>query len=351
MQKGLQKEKTQKTFQFLKVFFTAVLLSSFTSSLWAHEISPENWMENLYKKLPETRLRDIIIPGTHNSGSYGITKRSPLAPGASKLLAVAKRTASNWAKTQNLTILEQLKKGIRHIDLRIAKHRGQFVLVHGLVSVPLKEVLKDLRIWGIAHPKEIVFIEIVPSSSAPEDVKVLHRELTKELGTFLAFPLLPPNQLTFFDLWEKEKGRPFILLTPPFLKKLSPRYWSKKKVLHSLWTNTQNKTDLMDQLLYGNQRGPGLYNQDLSKFYASELTFTPVTKTIARGLFRIKAPKNLSQLSKPLYERPKKAIDLWLQKELAVNIIKMDFFEKTNLVSACLEANQNVIIQGGKKWH
>ena len=117
-------------------------------------------MKTLYKKLPETRLRDIIIPGTHDSGSYGINKNSPLAPQTNKLFALSKKTTSKWSKTQNLSILKQLKRGIRHIDLKVSKYKGQFSLVSGLVSVPLNDVLKDLKAWAASHPFEIVLIEL-----------------------------------------------------------------------------------------------------------------------------------------------------------------------------------------------
>ncbi len=334
-----------------KILITTILLYSISSPLWSHStLDPENWMKTLYKKLPETRLRDIIIPGTHDSGSYGINKNSPLAPQTNKLFALSKKTTSKWSKTQNLSILKQLKRGIRHIDLKVSKYKGQFSLVSGLVSVPLNDVLKDLKAWAASHPFEIVLIELNLSVQTLRDTKELHREISRHIGPFLAFPMLPPSLLTFGDLWVKERERPLILITPPSFKKLSPRYWNKDKVFHALKPNTQKKSELMNQLLYGIERSPGLYNQDWSKLYASELRLKSSPKVIATGFLKFEAPKNLSQFSRPLFETPSEAIDSWLQKDLEVNIIKVDFFEKTNLVKASLEANKETLIKGGKKW-
>ena len=329
--------------KFLKTksLLITLLLYIISPTLWGHKsLTPENWMKNLYHKLPETRLRDILIPGTNNSGSYNILKTSPLTPKANKLFLLNKELTSNWVKTQNLTVFEQLKNGIRYIDLKLIKHKGQFVLANGLVSTSLDDVLEDLRLWATTHPYEIVLIDTNFNLQTLSEAKELHRAFSSHIGPFLAFPLLPPNLLTFKDLWVKEKGKPLILLTPSFFKKLSPRYWDKKKALQLNKTNAQNKRALLEQILYGGKKGSGLYEQDWSKFYISELIFKPNTKTIAEAFFKNKAPDGLFNFSKPLFKTLSKSVRYWLQKGLPVNIIKMDFFEKTNLIATCLEANK-----------
>ena len=329
-----------------------ILFYLISTPLWCHQqVNTENWMRNLYQKLPETRLRDILIPGTNNSDSYKITNSSPLAPKTSKFFLLQKGMVSNWTKTQNLTILEQLKKGIRYIELNLMKYKGKFFSINGLVGINLNDVLMDLRTWAAKHPHEIVLINANLSLQTLSEAKELHKAIQKNIGQFLAFPLLPPNLLTFKDLWTKEKGRPFIFLTPPSFKKISPRYWDKKKVIQLNKTNSQNKEDLLEQNLYGNEIGPGLFQQDLSKFYISELIFKPNTKTIIKSFFKKGTPKNLLQFSKPLYSLPDKSISHWLRKDLAVNIIKINFFEKTNLITTCLEANKQTLINEGKIWY
>ena len=336
----------------IKNILVILLFYSISTPLKSHQkINPENWMKYLYHKLPETRLRDVLIPGTNNSGSYNITNDSPLLPKASNLFLLNKTIASNWVKTQNLTIFEQLKRGIRYIELNLIKYKGEFFLTDDLISGDLNDVLINLRSWAATHPFEIVFINAKFDFQTLSEAKDLHRRFSKHIGPFLAFPLLPPNRLTFGDLWAKEKGRPLILLTPSSFKKMSPRYWDKKKMLQTSKTNAQNKKVLLDQILYGNEKGPGLYKQDWSKFFISELIFKPNTKTIIKGLFEKSAPKNLLQLSRPLFESSKKSVKYWLQKDLPVNIIKIDFFEKTNLVSTCLEANRKTLIQREKIWY
>ena len=297
-------------------------------------------MEILYEKVPQTRLRDIIIPGTHNSGTYKITKKSKLAPLERKIFKLAKKTVARWGKTQKHNIFTQLTHGIRHIDLRVQRDKKTFVIVHGLISVPLLSILNDLKKWALKRPKEIVFIELITDLPLNKDLKDLNKLIQKHLSSFLVPPFLPPSQLTFENLWVKQKNRSFLLFSNSSFKKLGPLYWDRNLNLKSLWTNTRNKEDLMEQLLYGNRKTPGLYNQDNSKFYASELTFTPDAKTIARGIFRRRAPKSLRQLMPPLFRAPGHFIKYWQSQNLNINIIKMDFYEKTNLVQSAIKANQ-----------
>ncbi len=335
----------------VKNILISLLFYSISPVLLSHpKLNAENWMRNLFHKLPETRIRDVLIPGTHKSGSYNILKTSPLAPNSNKLLLLNKKMTSSWAKTQNLSILEQLQKGIRYIELNLVGHQGEIFLANDLISCNLNDVLKDLRSWAATHPYEIVLINANFAFQTLSEAKELHRKFSRYLGLFLAFPLLPPNLLTFGDLWNNEKGRPLILFTPPSFKKFSPRYWDKKKMLQFSKTNAQNINVLSEQILYGSAKGPGLYRQDWSKFYISEFIFKPNKKSIFKSLFENQNPKGLYKFSKPLFEAPYKAVKSWLQKDLPVNIIKVDFFEKTNLVTTCLEANKETLIQKGKNW-
>ena len=271
----------------VKNILISLLFYSISPVLLSHpKLNAENWMRNLFHKLPETRIRDVLIPGTHKSGSYNILKTSPLAPNSNKLLLLNKRMTSSWAKTQNLSILEQLQKGIRYIELNLVGHQGEIFLANDLISCNLNDVLKDLRSWASTHPYEIVLINANFAFQTLSEAKELHRKFSRYIGLFLAFPLLPPNLLTFGDLWNNEKGRPLILFTPPSFKKFSPRYWDKKKMLQFSKTNAQNINVLSEQILYGSTKGPGLYRQDWSKFYISEFIFKPSTSLEQRRKLR-----------------------------------------------------------------
>ena len=74
-----------------------------TSNTTRYNSDLSSWMgDNLYL-LQNTKLRDLIIPGSHNSGTYCIN---------------TKKLGSSLTKNQNISIYTQLKSGIRYQDLR-----------------------------------------------------------------------------------------------------------------------------------------------------------------------------------------------------------------------------------------
>ena len=48
-------------------------------------LEPSDWVSDLYKKHPEALISDLVLPGTHDSGSYKITANSPPATDAPAL--------------------------------------------------------------------------------------------------------------------------------------------------------------------------------------------------------------------------------------------------------------------------
>ncbi|KAG4102273.1 PLC-like phosphodiesterase, partial [Neocallimastix lanati (nom. inval.)] len=59
------------------------------------------------------------IPGTHDSGTYGIYDR----------------IKARWARTQNLDIYEQLLNGIRYLDIRLETNDDKKIYIsHGYID-------------------------------------------------------------------------------------------------------------------------------------------------------------------------------------------------------------------------
>ena len=89
----------------------------------------------------------MVIPGTHDSGSYSID-------GLKLFSAVA--------RTQNVTVLEQLHRGARFLDLRIAGSGNNVSIFHGCVQGgKFERTLDDIHLFCQDFPGEFVIIEIV----------------------------------------------------------------------------------------------------------------------------------------------------------------------------------------------
>src|SRR5262249_52457274 len=127
-----------------------------------------SWMKEAtsdpaFKNFADRPLKDLVIPGSHDAGSYNMwfgteeTKtKGRLMPdlgGWKKImqkLGISLATAiDNTSKTQERSILQQLEAGSRFLDLRAKKEPGTtdtYWMVHNLnwTNVPLTIALNDV---------------------------------------------------------------------------------------------------------------------------------------------------------------------------------------------------------------
>lgn len=98
-----------------------------------------------------TYLSELNIAGTHDS-------------------ATAYVAMENTARCQDKTIAEQLKMGVRLLDIRLTKKAGEFYLVHSLADcyideaktkrMPFGEVLADCKSFLEENPNETIIVSI-----------------------------------------------------------------------------------------------------------------------------------------------------------------------------------------------
>lgn len=124
------------------------------------------WMSDI---LDTTKLVNVNIPGTHDSGTHG--------------------TIVPFAKTQDWTIEEQLNEGIRFLDIRLSKIISKdtlpgnilpsfYILMHGLAPVGgnfMEDVYTPVYNFLSKNPSEMIFMSIKSEKSTllidHEDIK------------------------------------------------------------------------------------------------------------------------------------------------------------------------------------
>ena len=77
-------------------------------------------------------IKEICLPGSHNSFSYNCNTKMKPAQEFSSFPKFLNNLLKSWSETQTLSITEQLEQGIRYFDLRIEKHENTIYTVHGL---------------------------------------------------------------------------------------------------------------------------------------------------------------------------------------------------------------------------
>jgi len=167
--------------------------------------------------LPLTR---IPIPGTPDSGSCGITNRSPWAltgvnqfgfltelPGFLQDLIV-KPIATGWGKTQSKDLYDQFSDGIRYVDLRLNNEPdGHVYLEHGLRSAPFTDVVDDIGAFATEHPREALVIYVQGISNfTPETHAAVIAQMDTAFGSRMARRALGTSA-TLANLWAADRPR------------------------------------------------------------------------------------------------------------------------------------------------
>jgi hypothetical protein len=113
----------------------------------SNKTTVSNWMEQLSNELQDRNLKEIVIPGSHDSGCYRMSSR----------------VGAPWTLCQSLSIFDQLHCGVRYFDLRFGyfKQGDEFWIMHHAWSsrVNLFEVLESLVNFLELHTKEIVILQ------------------------------------------------------------------------------------------------------------------------------------------------------------------------------------------------
>jgi len=117
---------------------------------YAHE--NHDWMTKLTAISPDKKIRDLVIPGTHDSASVTISKWAPF---------------SAVGLCQIVSVIEQLRRGARYLDLRIGAKTDSslvddIVIVHGILKgAPFPDVVDEIDKFLTENPREFVILEII----------------------------------------------------------------------------------------------------------------------------------------------------------------------------------------------
>ena len=127
------------------------------------------WMQDRLDSLGDRPLKRLVLPAWHDSAMY--------QSGLLKLLA----------RTQDLTIYQQLSYGIRYFDLRPQWHDGKLSIHHGAVTGPsLAEVLDDVRRFAAEGHRELVILKFSHYEGfQTEAYKGLVKQIKASLGPWL----------------------------------------------------------------------------------------------------------------------------------------------------------------------
>ena len=155
-----------------------------------------NWMSDLKETIKNAKLRDIFLPGTHDSAAY---QRFSLLP--------TDNIATKYAIAQDEDLFHQLSFGIRYLDMRIIFQpttQARFWTHHGsYILRPLVDDTALVREFLSRTRDEIVIFDIHGVDSLDLEVGA-HQELQYLLYQEFAEWMAPKNltwEAVLDDFW------------------------------------------------------------------------------------------------------------------------------------------------------
>ncbi len=171
----------------------------------AGDVSGATWMHDLAARLWDRKLTDIVIPGSHDSATYG------LAPPADDM----------WhAQDENLAA--QLNGGIRELDIRVERHEysdgwdyyahhGQGITDGFSDWLTLNSIFSSINQWAVVpgHEQEIIMLNLsiaqnggaFPEQDCKDFVAALGGSLVTPAELQAHFGTTDPGQVTLGQLW------------------------------------------------------------------------------------------------------------------------------------------------------
>lgn len=281
-------------------------------------LSGESWMSYSRDDIGHRRLNDIAIPGTHDSGTYGITANSRAADDKKGLATVmewldlitcnwyynlfydfgvvkyvddrAKEITSWWAKVQRTNFLAQLQGGIRYFDLRVQQwDSSTFYCVHSMLGANLNDLFTAIQTFygNSTSSREILILDFQHTFDVNHDafVAMLKARLKDAYGNSLLIPR--GANLNINTIWSTNQRILVFYDDVPTVSK-TPELWYSSSCTHnaqmwSPWPNTNNRNILsgfLTELLYNNRvdkvrkSGNFTITQSLSTEHAAEVALS-----------------------------------------------------------------------------
>jgi hypothetical protein len=313
------------------------------------------WMEQLGSSIKDRQLNKLVIPGTHDSGTYSLQialerpYNDPFAPDGStfvKIGSLSNVAVRGWGQAQARNIAEQLNDGIRALDFRpCVEKSGTIRICHGLYGPPMSTLLSDVRSFVAQHPKEIVILNVQNFSqwgqSKMSDEK--HVELVALIKQYLDPYLIDHTKLsptsTIGDIWTT--GRSVVVV---YHKDDGDAFWTQYRLTDSwdsaVWAYAPKLTYLDHKIRLEKQAR-------LTTLFDLSAAATPEVKLISAGIFYPavypESLKELAAMANPVILQ--RIANDWSGEGL--NIISMDHYQDYCLVKISVRMNgaSNISIQ------
>ena len=301
-----------------------------------NSVDVSQWME----KLPnEKKLKDLVIPGSHDSGTFSLDKNMEIGPDEPNLIRkfgkLVKPVVYNWSVTQSMTIYEQLRSGIRYLDLRVAYRtadkNSEIRVLHGLFGWTIDQVLDEVNRFVANYPKEIVILDFNHFYKMDQAAhETLADTLLASFSEIFRAPGADGPNVTLQEMWGNEE-KVIIIYHDYDVVDTYPCFWPPHLIC-SPWPNTDDTNQLLEIL--NKQSEASSISEDALQ--VTQALLTPQNLTIVKHV--------TSTLKDVLASKCNRQVTEWLKtlrgtKSHKFNIIIADFVELSDFIPTVISLN------------
>lgn len=255
-----------------------------TISLAGHE---DNWMQQSSNAIANKAISAVILPGSHDTGTYGINSQSEVSSDISDTLKfwlqfdpLKIQHLRNWATSQNLDTTTQLNVGIRYLDLRLCKSSsGVLETCHSISGDTIANILNQASDFlnNPLHQQEIIILDInhlysITNNDIDQLVLLLQNAFANKIASPYGFT---PGSLVS-NFWNQKK-QVIVIIDNDYATSTYPSiFWSENSII-SPYPDQQSSSGLQQEMQ------SVLMERDASSLFVLQSQETPTDATIING--------------------------------------------------------------------
>ncbi len=169
----------------------------------------EDWMFDLPASVRQLPLGRLILPATHQSAAFKIDYQAIRKHNLYKIGRKLKERAERKCITQQFSIFDQLKFGIRHFDFELFKRKNNKLYFghEAYPCIPALETLIQITTYLSLHRGEVVVVRIKPSIQCDDylDIQTFLMNVEITLNYVLVPNNLPALEMSLQELCDANK--------------------------------------------------------------------------------------------------------------------------------------------------
>ena len=234
-----------------------------------------NWITDLTKNNPNLTLNNLILPGTHNSSCYKLNLDCFYN------MPIISHIIKNWTLNQNLTIYEQLKNGVRMLDIDVSYIDNKFYTTHTFIIDELEDLIEQLKSYNEEYGDIYIIKFICRDNINNETVNVLANIIQNTFNNKIILPQNYPNILNIpLSTFINSKQNMII-----YMDYQNHPFFNTKIHLYSSWTNDNFISNSINNNITVLNQMSGLKSINNNVLMDLNWTLTPTYKEIIYGTF------------------------------------------------------------------